>query len=133
MALPTRRVDLTVMAEAAVPARAPAWARRTAAFGGVAAAPVGKVAAPARVTLWWRKLRRVVRLPCCAARMLLSRLDGIKCRKWIAHLPMVRVSGRACNMAEEIGAAIPFLAAEHSGYTSDSVAVVDGPGAILLN
>jgi len=43
------------------------------------------------------------------------------------------VSGRACNMAEEIGAAIPFLAAEHSGYTSDSVAVVDGPGAILLN
>jgi hypothetical protein len=29
--------------------------------------------------------------------MLLSRLDGIQCRKWMAHLPMVRASGGACN------------------------------------
>src|SRR5215467_9832128 len=97
MALPTRRVDLTVMAEAAAPARAPAWARRTAALGGAAAAPVGKVAAPARVTPWWRKLRRVVRPLCRAAHMLLSRLDGIQCCKWMVHVPMVRVSGGACN------------------------------------
>src|SRR6516164_8227360 len=97
MALPTRPVDFTVIAEAAVPARAAAWAKRTAAFGGAAAAPVGKVAAPARVTPWWRKLRRVVRPLCRAARMLLSRLDGIQYRKWMAHLPMVRVSGGACN------------------------------------
>src|SRR6516225_4576362 len=97
MALPTRRVDLTVMAEAAAPAGALAWARRTAAFGGAAAAPVGKVAAPARVTQWGRKLRRVVGPLCRAARMLLSRLDGIQYRKLMAHLPMVRVSAGACN------------------------------------
>jgi hypothetical protein len=32
-----------------------------------------------------------------AARMLLSRLDGIECRKWMAHLAMVCVSGGARN------------------------------------